>query len=87
LADYTREQPDWDGALYPGLQQLRAVSWAIGLEVARTARAAGLGRTLDDERLRAALDEFIWHPDYPAESSAAAVSSPAAPMSTSKGSN
>ncbi len=87
LADYTREQPDWDGALYPGLQQLRAVSWAIGLEVARTARAAGLGRTLDDERLRAALDEFIWHPDYPTESSVAAVSSPAAPMSTSKGSN
>jgi len=67
LAEFTVTQPDWDGALYPSLQHLRAISRAIGLKVAQTARDEGYGRALNDEELAAALDAFIWFPDYPGE--------------------
>ncbi len=57
------------GALYPGLSELRTVSRAIALAVARTARDEGIGRMADDEQLEAAVDAAIWTPDYPQASS------------------
>jgi malic enzyme len=63
LAEFTREH-DCSGALYPGLNHLRAISRAIGFQVARTARDEGIGRSYTDEALNAELDRFIWHPDY-----------------------
>ena len=33
--------------------------------MARTARDEGFGYTLDDQALRAAIEDFCWFPDYP----------------------
>jgi len=65
LAEFTVAQNLWNGALYPSLSHLRQISQAIGLRVAQTAREEGLGRTLDDAALRAAIEEYVWIPDYP----------------------
>jgi malic enzyme len=65
LAEFTVSQESWNGALYPSLRHLRQISQAIGLRVAQTARDEGFGRTLDDEALKAAIERFVWFPDYP----------------------
>lgn len=65
LAEFTVAQEAWNGALYPSLRHLRQISQAIGLRVAQTARNEGFGRTLDDASLKAAIEEFVWFPDYP----------------------
>jgi malic enzyme len=52
------------GALYPRLCDLRKVSRAIAIAVARTARDAGIGRVADDEQLEAEVDAAMWTPDY-----------------------
>ena len=66
LAEYTREHAANDDALYPSLQELRAVSRLIAFKVAQTARDEGFGRSLDDQALQAAIEEFCWFPDYAA---------------------
>lgn len=55
---------DCNGALYPSLNHLRAISRAIGFKVAQTARDEGIGRSYTDDQLNAELDKFIWFPDY-----------------------
>ena len=55
---------DCNGALYPSLNHLRAISRAIGFKVAQTARDEGIGRSYTDDQLNAELDKFIWYPDY-----------------------
>src|SRR6478736_647012 len=55
---------DCNGALYPNLNHLRAISRAIGFKVAQTARDEGIGRSYTDDQLNAELDKFIWYPDY-----------------------
>ena len=55
---------DCNGALYPSLNHLRAISRAIGFKVAQTARDEGIGRSYTDDQLNAELDRFIWYPDY-----------------------
>lgn len=55
---------DCNGALYPSLNHLRAISRAIGFKVAQTARDEGIGRSYTDEALHTELDKFIWYPDY-----------------------
>ncbi len=65
LANYTRSQSAVDGALYPGLKDLRQVSELIAFEVARSARDEGCGRSLSDDEIREAIREFVWYPDYP----------------------
>lgn len=55
---------DCNGALYPSLNHLRAISRAIGFKVAQTARDEGIGRSYTDEELNTELDKFIWYPDY-----------------------
>jgi malic enzyme len=64
LAEFTVSHPSGEGCLYPSLKDLREVSREIAFRVAQTAREAGLGRTLDDQALRTAIDDFCWFPDY-----------------------
>jgi malic enzyme len=64
FSNFTRSVDATDGALYPRLRELRAVSQLIALKVAQTAREEGCGRTLDDDALKAAIDEFCWYPNY-----------------------
>jgi malic enzyme len=68
LAEFTCAQESWNGALYPSLQHLRQISQMIGLRVAQTARDEGFGRTLDDESLKADIEDYVWYPSYPGES-------------------
>jgi len=64
LAEFTVSHPSGEGCLYPSLKRLREVSREIAFKVAQTARDAGLGRTLDDQSLRTAIEDFCWTPDY-----------------------
>jgi malate dehydrogenase (oxaloacetate-decarboxylating) len=64
LAEYTCSHAPPQGSLYPNLCELRPVSRLIAFKVAQTAREEGLGRSLDDESLQAAIDKFYWVPDY-----------------------
>lgn len=52
------------GALYPRLSQLRPISRAIAVAVAREARDAGLAPIRTDEQIEAAVDTQMWTPDY-----------------------
>jgi malic enzyme len=52
------------GALYPRLSQLRPISRAIAVAVAREARDAGLAPIRTDEQIEAAVDTQMWTPEY-----------------------
>lgn len=65
LAEFTASGAAEEGALYPRLQELRRVSRLIAFKVAQRARDEGIGRTLDDKELEAAIEDFCWYPDYP----------------------
>ena len=64
LAEFTAAHPAGDGCLYPSLRELRAVSKQIAFKVAQRARDEGLGRDLDDQSIRRAIEEFCWLPSY-----------------------
>ena len=64
LAEFTPAHSPGNGSLYPSLRELREVSRLIAFRVAQTARDEGLGRTLEDDALKKAIDEFCWFPDY-----------------------
>ncbi len=78
LANFTRSNDTTHNSLYPRLRELRAVSQLIALKVAQTARDEGCGRSLDDVALQAAIEEFVWFPDYPAKPSSLAQPAPVA---------
>ncbi|MDR3458873.1 MAG: NAD-dependent malic enzyme [Verrucomicrobiae bacterium] len=65
LAEFAVADAGGTGSLFPSLSQLRDISRAIGFKVAQVARDEGTGRKLDDASLEAALEKFIWYPDYP----------------------
>ena len=65
LAEFTVTHAASDNCLYPSLRDLRTASSLIAFQVARTARDEGFGYTLDDQALRAAIEDFCWFPDYP----------------------
>ena len=65
LAEFTITHAASDSCLYPSLSDLRAASRLIAFQVARTARDEGLGHSLDDNALQAAIEDFCWMPDYP----------------------
>jgi hypothetical protein len=65
LAEFTITHAASDNCLYPSLRDLRTASSLIAFQVARTARDEGFGYTLDDNALRAAIEDFCWYPDYP----------------------
>ncbi len=52
------------GGLYPRLAELRPVSRAVAIAVAREARDAGVGRALSDAQIAAAVDAETWFPAY-----------------------
>jgi malic enzyme len=74
LAEFTRDHATSDACLYPSLQELRTASRLIAFKVAQTARDEGSGRSLDDEALQAAIEDFCWFPDYSATESSPAAS-------------
>ncbi|MGP8161942.1 MAG: NAD-dependent malic enzyme [Candidatus Dormibacteria bacterium] len=76
LAEMVTAERLAQGALYPALSDLRAVSRRIGIAVAREARDQGLGRRAADEEIEAAVDATMWDPAY---ERAAAVSPAPAP--------
>jgi malate dehydrogenase (oxaloacetate-decarboxylating) len=53
-----------EGSLYPKPSDLRIVSRAIAVAVARAARDAGVGRQLRDDELEPAVDAMMWEPRY-----------------------
>jgi malate dehydrogenase (oxaloacetate-decarboxylating) len=53
-----------EGALYPPLSELRPVSRAIAIEVARCARDREAGTEGDDRDIEAAVDASVWYPAY-----------------------
>ncbi|MEO5940549.1 MAG: oxaloacetate-decarboxylating malate dehydrogenase, partial [Candidatus Limnocylindrales bacterium] len=52
------------GALYPGVDRLRAVTRSIALAVTRAAREDGIADLPVDVDLEAAVDAAMWWPDY-----------------------
>jgi malic enzyme len=64
LADATPEERLSQGSLYPCQSELRAVSRAIAVAVARAARDGGVGRHLGDRELERAVDAMVWQPRY-----------------------
>ena len=64
LADATPEERLQKGSLYPCQSDLRAVSRALALAVARSARDGGVGRYLSDRELERAVDAMVWQPRY-----------------------
>jgi malate dehydrogenase (oxaloacetate-decarboxylating) len=53
-----------EGALYPRLAELRQISRAIAIAVAREAREAGLAPIRTDQQIEAAVDAAMWTPAY-----------------------
>jgi malic enzyme len=53
------------GALYPDPSRMREVSRRIAIAVVREAKTERVGRSLHDEDIEKAVDEFMWYPDYP----------------------
>jgi malate dehydrogenase (oxaloacetate-decarboxylating) len=64
LAERTSEERLSRGALYPAINDLRAVSRAVAFATVRTLRETGYGRALPDEAIEAELDAAIWTPAY-----------------------
>ena len=64
LAEFSWSHAAATGCLYPSLCELREVSRLIAFKVAQTAREEGLGCTLSDGELKAAIEEFVWLPEY-----------------------
>ena len=52
------------GLLLPEMKDIREASAAVAFAVGREARDAGLGRLLDDERLRSIFRRAQWEPAY-----------------------
>ncbi len=54
-----------EGALFPPLTELRSISRAIGLSVARTAMEQGFAPEVLEEELTRRMDHSMWWPEYP----------------------
>ncbi|MGE5829112.1 MAG: malic enzyme-like NAD(P)-binding protein, partial [Micromonosporaceae bacterium] len=64
LAGMTSPERIAAGALYPPLADLRPISRAVAIAVAREAVTAGLARIPDDLDVEVAVDEAMWTPQY-----------------------
>jgi len=65
LADLVTEEDLEAGVLYPPLADLRSISRVIARAVANAAVESGVGETMTDEEIDAALDHEIWDLNYP----------------------
>jgi malic enzyme len=63
LAELTSDERLAQGALYPRLAELRSISRAIAVAVAREARESGVAATPIGD-IEAAVDAAMWSPDY-----------------------
>jgi malate dehydrogenase (oxaloacetate-decarboxylating) len=64
LAGMVSEERLEAGAIYPRLSELRPISRAIAIAVAREARESGFGRIMSDEEIESAVDAVMWMPEY-----------------------
>jgi malic enzyme len=64
LADLTTDARLRKGALYPPLADLRPISRAVAVAVARDAIRAGTARIAPGEEIEAAVDAAMWTPAY-----------------------
>ena len=64
LAEMVTPERLAQGAVYPPLNDLRAISRRIAIAVAREARDQGLGRLCADDEIEAAVDATMWDPVY-----------------------
>jgi malic enzyme len=64
LAELTSPERLADGALYPRLADLRPISRAIAVAVAREAHDSGVADAPDRD-VEARVDAAVWQPDYP----------------------
>lgn len=65
LADCVSEEELASFALYPSVSRLREVTRSVAIAVVAQASAEGTGRAFEDEDIGAAVDEFLWEPEYP----------------------
>ena len=64
LAATATEERLAEGAIYPNQSELRVVSRAVAIAVARCARDRGVGRHFTDDELQVAVDQMVWEPAY-----------------------
>ncbi|MGA9114149.1 MAG: NAD-dependent malic enzyme [Candidatus Dormiibacterota bacterium] len=64
LAEMVTPERLAQGAVYPPLNDLRAISRRIAIAVVREARDQGLGRLCADDEIEAAVDAAMWSPEY-----------------------
>jgi malic enzyme len=64
LADLVPAERLEQGAIYPRLTELRSISRAIAIAVAREGRDGGAAPMATDAELEAAVDACIWAPQY-----------------------
>jgi malic enzyme len=64
LAGMTSPERIRQGALYPALAELRSISRAIAVAVAREARETGVAAMTDDEDIDSLVDVTTWIPEY-----------------------
>jgi malate dehydrogenase (oxaloacetate-decarboxylating) len=64
LAAMVTEEDLAAGNLYPPIDQLRPISRAIAVAVARAARDEGAGELIGDHAIEAALDREMWDLEY-----------------------
>ena len=64
LADMVPPERLEEGAIYPRLTDLRSISRAIAIAVAKEGRDGGVAPQATDAELEAAVDAFIWAPEY-----------------------
>jgi malic enzyme len=64
LADLVSADRLKEGALYPQISELRQISRAIAIAVAREALASGASPLEPDHDMEAAVDAAMWMPAY-----------------------
>jgi malate dehydrogenase (oxaloacetate-decarboxylating) len=64
LAAALTEERLAEGSIFPSQSELRTVSRAVAIAVARCARDCGVGRQFHDDEMEAAIDAMVWEPSY-----------------------
>ena len=64
ISEMVTPEQEAQGLLLPEMKDIRRVSAAVALAVAKEARDAGLGRRLDDDQLAALIARAQWDPHY-----------------------
>ena len=65
LAESVSDDELTSSALYPSVSRLREVTRAVAIAVVTQASADGIGRVFEGDEITAAVDDFMWEPEYP----------------------